>query len=90
MSRFGFTYTEAHDEPQQFSTIEYPQVKDISVSLEFDEGTCWDNIILEFAKFLDMTGYVGAYEKVTGYIDQKWAYVQKVADEDISNPGLSD
>jgi hypothetical protein len=46
--------------------------------------------MLEFAKFLDMIGYVGVYEKVQTRIDEEWKFFTKVSDEDTSNPGLSD
>ena len=46
--------------------------------------------MLEFAKFLDMIGYVGVYEKVQQRIDDEWVHMTQAYNENTSNPGLSD
>jgi hypothetical protein len=33
--------------------------------------------MLEFAKFLDAVGYVGAHEKVDRYVSDEWNYITK-------------
>jgi hypothetical protein len=47
--------------------------------------------LLQFAKFLDATGYVGVYDKIGNRIAEDWETLTKgLDDEDTSNPGLSD
>ena len=78
-------------EDNVFLGIEYPTDLRVVFEFEMDDGTRWDNIMLQFAKFLDATGYVGVYEKVSKRIDEDWEAITKgIEDEDISNPGLSD
>ena len=74
-----------------FADIEYPTNLHIVHEFEMTDGVVWDNIMLQFAKFLDATGYVGAYEKVDSYVTSRWKFVTQGTDnEDISHPGLSD
>jgi hypothetical protein len=90
MSVYTFTHTVDNEDFQEFDTIEFPKSKEVVVSFELSEGTRWDNVMLEFAKFLDMVGYVGVYEKVQTRIEEEWKFLTEVSDEDTSNPGLSD
>jgi len=91
---FEFHFSESQPESDcTFEDVEYPHVKVINSAVTFTSDTAWDNIILEFAKFLDATGYVGVYERVQGYINGYWSKFDKLAeeeDEDTSHPGLSD
>lgn len=74
-----------------FPDIEYPTNLRVVHEFEMDDATRWDNIMLQFAKFLDAVGYVGAYEKVIKRVEDEWEFINKGhEDEDISNPGLSD
>ena len=74
-----------------FPDIEYPTDLRVVHEFEISDETRWDNIMLQFAKFLDATGYVGVYDKVSKRIDADWEAITKgFDDEDISNPGLSD
>ena len=80
-------------EDNVFAGIEYPTNLRVVHEFEMDDGTRWDNIMLQFAKFLDATGYVGVYEKVSKRIDEDWECINKFLEEDdenTSNPGLSD
>lgn len=90
MSVYTFTHTVDNEDFQEFDTVEFPKSKEVVVSFELSEGTRWDNVMLEFAKFLDMVGYVGVYEKVQTRIEEEWKFFTEVSDEDTSNPGLSD
>ena len=91
---FVFHYNEEQDvDGVIFDTVEYPHKKTIQHEVAFSSDTQWDNIILEFARFLDGVGYVGVLERVQSYIDGYWEPVYKLAeqdDEDTSNPGCSD
>ena len=74
-----------------FPGVEYPTDLRVVHEFEMSDETRWDNIMLQFAKFLDATGYVGVYEKVQQRIDEEWEFLTKgMDDEDTSNPGLSD
>ena len=74
-----------------FSDIEYPTNLNVVHEFEMDDATRWDNVLLQFAKFLDATGYIGVYDKISKRIDEDWVTItQGMDDEDISNPGLSD
>jgi hypothetical protein len=78
-------------EDNVFDYIEYPTNLRVVHEFEMDDGTRWDNIMLQFAKFLDASGYVGVYDKVSKRIDEDWeTLTQGTVDEDTSNPGLSD
>jgi hypothetical protein len=56
-----------------------------------DDATRWDNVLLQFAKFLDATGYVGVYDKVSKRVDEDWATITEgLGYEDINSAGLSD
>jgi len=78
-------------EENAFPDIEYPTNLKVVHEFEMDDSTRWDNVMLQFAKFLDATGYVGVYDKVSTRIDEEWEIItQGMDDEDISNPGLSD
>lgn len=90
MSRYTFTHVVDNEEYQVFDNVEYPKSKEVVISFEISEETRWDNVMLEFAKFLDMIGYVGVYEKVQKRIDDEWVHMTQAYNEDTSNPGLSD
>jgi hypothetical protein len=81
-------------EDNVFSGIEYPTNLKVTHEFEMDDATRWDNVMLQFAKFLDATGYVGVYEKVQQRMDDEWEFISNQfdedTDEDTSNPGLSD
>lgn len=81
-------------EDNVFADVEYPTNLKIVHEFEMDEGTRWDNIMLQFAKFLDATGYVGVYEKVQQRMDEEWEFINNQlngdTDEDTGHPGLSD
>jgi hypothetical protein len=91
---FDFSFRE-HQELDDvvFDDIEYPHSKHVNVSVAFTSDTRWDNIILEFARFLDSVGYVGVHDRVSGYVNGYLEPLLKAMekdDEDINNPGLSD
>ncbi len=90
MAKYKFTYVESRDEPYIFSDIEYPQDKTVQFDLQFSDATRWDNVMLEFARFLDAVGYVGVHEKMDTYLAEIWEPINKLCDEDTSNSGLSD
>ena len=78
-------------EDNVFADVEFPTDLRVVFEFEMDDATRWDNVLLQFAKFLDATGYVGVYDKVSKRIDEDWETLTKgIEDEDISNPGLSD
>jgi hypothetical protein len=78
-------------EDNVFRDIEYPTNLKVVHEFEMDDATRWDNVLLQFAKFLDATGYVGAHDKISKRIDEDWQTLTKgLDDEDTSNPGLSD
>jgi hypothetical protein len=78
-------------EDNVFPGVEFPTDLRVVHEFEMDDATRWDNVMLQFAKFLDATGYVGVYEKVQQRIDEEWEFLTKgMDDEDTSNPGLSD
>jgi hypothetical protein len=90
MSVYTFTHVVDNEDFQEFDTVEFPKTKEVVVSFELSEHTRWDNVMLEFAKFLDMIGYVGVYEKVQTRIEDEWKVITQAYNEDTSNPGLSD
>jgi hypothetical protein len=74
-----------------FPDIEYPTALRVVHEFEISDATRWDNIMLQFAKFLDAIGYVGVSDIVSKRIDEEWEFVTKgIDDEDISNPGCTD
>jgi hypothetical protein len=78
-------------EDNVFPGIEYPTNLKVVHEFEMDDATRWDNVLLQFAKFLDATGYVGVYDKVSKRIDEDWESLMKgLDDEDINNPGCTD
>lgn len=78
-------------EDNVFPGIEYPTNLRVVHEFEMSDETRWDNVMLEFAKFLDATGYVGVHEKVQQRIDEDWEAITKgFDDEDTSSAGLSD
>lgn len=91
---FEFHFSESQSESDCiFEDVEYPHVKVTNHAVTFSSDTAWDNIILEFARFLDGVGYVGVLERVQSYIDGYLEPVNKLAEqnnEDTSHPGLSD
>ena len=94
---FEFHFSESQKEDDcVFDDVEYPHVKVINSAVTFTSDTQWDNVILEFARFLDATGYVGVYERVQDYVNSYWEPINKKfeeleeEDESTGNPGLSD
>lgn len=92
--QFEFTYSSS-DRPDDvtFDDIEYPHYKRIQHEVCFTDDTRWPDVLREFGKFLDATGYVGAYERIEKFIEKNDAYLYKLLEEDnedTSNPGLSD
>lgn len=94
---FEFHFSESQPEEDcLFSDVEYPHSKTTSHTVSFSTDTAWDNILLEFAHFLDGVGYIGVRDRVQSYVDSYWEPVRnKIAemeaeDENTSNPGLSD
>jgi hypothetical protein len=78
-------------EDNVFRDIEYPTNLKVVHEFEMDDATRWDNVLLQFAKFLDATGYVGVYDKIGNRIAEDWETLTKgLDDEDTSHPGLSD
>ena len=70
---------------------EYPETLNIIHEFEMNDATQWDNVMLQFAKFLDACGYVGVYDKVCKRNEQEWDFLTALDDdENTSNPGLSD
>jgi len=90
MASYTFIYTESNDDYLTFPDVEFPKDKSVSFNLELSSETRWDNVMLEFAKFLDAVGYVGVHEKVEQRINDEWEFLTKALDEDTSNTGLSD
>ena len=94
MANYTFIYEERNDDYLQYPDVEYPKDKRVTFNFEMDSATRWDNVMLEFAKFLDAVGYVGVSDKVQQRCDDEWEFlherVNKALDEDTSNTGLSD
>lgn len=90
---FEFHYSESQPEGElTFNDIEYPFQKNVINNVAFSSDTAWDNIILEFAKFLDNVGYVGVHDRVQGYINgycESLLNKSQESNEDTS-VGLSD
>lgn len=88
--RFRFEQTKPSKlEDNIFSDIEFPTNQRIVHEFEMSDETQWGNIIIQFAKFLDATGYVGVYERVSTYVENEWNNFGDI-DEDTCNTGLSD
>jgi len=78
-------------EDNVFLDVEFPTDLRVVFEFEMNDSTRWDNVLLQFAKFLDATGYVGVHDKVSKRIDEDWETLTKgFDDEDISSAGLSD
>ena len=78
-------------EDNVFPGIEYPTNLKVVHEFEMDDATRWDNVLLQFAKFLDATGYVGAHDKISKRIDEDWETLMKgLDDEDINSAGCTD
>lgn len=76
-----------------FKCEEYPDSLTVVHEFTISDSTRWDNIMMQFAKFLDATGYVGVYDKINQRIEEDWALLDKLLeedDEDTSNPGCTD
>jgi len=74
-----------------FDDIEFPTDLRIIHTFEMSDATQWHNILLQFGKFLDATGYCGAYENISTMLEN-YGYRNNLEslDEDIGNSGLSD
>jgi len=80
-------------EDNVFPGVEFPTNLRVVHEFEMDDATRWDNIMLQFAKFLDATGYVGVYEKVSERINIDWEYItsnEEDDNEDTNYPGCTD
>jgi hypothetical protein len=92
--RFKFECVKPSEvEDNMFPDIEFPTNLRVVHEFEISDSTRWDNIMLQFAKFLDATGYCGAYEKVEARINADWESITNNLenfDEDFGNSGLSD
>lgn len=94
---FEFHFSESQSQEDcTFPDVEYPHVKVTNHAVTFSSDTQWDNILLEFARFLDGVGYVGVYDRVQGYVNDYWKPINdklaemEAEDEDTSPAGLSD
>lgn len=90
--QFRFECTKPSEfEDNIFNDIEFPTNLKVVHEFEMDEATQWDNVMLQFAKFLDAIGYVGVFDKVSTRNEQEWQFLTTLYDdENTSNPGLSD
>jgi hypothetical protein len=78
-------------EDNVYNDIEFPTNLSVVYEFEMDDTTRWDNVLLQFAKFLDATGYIGVYDKVSKRVDEDWATITEgLGYEDINSAGLSD
>lgn len=91
MQKFRFECTK--NDSDGYRTSEYPDSMYTTHEFEIADDCTWDSIMEQFAKFLDMVGYVGVHE---AHLDGKTrleklmdAYMEK-RNENTSNPGLSD
>jgi hypothetical protein len=91
MQKFRFECSKSDSDG--YETSEYPNSMYTTHEFEMSDDCTWDVIMEQFAKFLDMVGYIGVHEahlegqtKMEKLIN---AYMEK-QDADISNPGLSD
>jgi hypothetical protein len=55
---------------QELGITEHEITNDIYVG----SGTCWVEVMLQFAKFLDSTGYVGVFDKMSRYAENEWDF----------------
>lgn len=85
MASYTFIYEERDDDYLAYEDVEFPKDKRVTFNFEMDSATRWDNVMLEFAKFLDAVGYVGVHEKVEQRINDEWEFLTKALDEDTSN-----
>jgi len=95
IKQFEFSYTSSDEVDEcSFDDVEFPHYKRVDHRVHFSEDTRWVNVLSEFARFLDSTGYVGVADAVDKMIAQKDAqlydFLVKEDDENTSNPGLSD
>jgi len=90
--QFRFECTKPSElEDNIFNDIEFPTNLKVVHEFEMDDATRWDNVMLQFAKFLDATGYVGVFDRVSARNEQEWEFLTALDDdENTSNPGLSD
>lgn len=73
-------------EDAMFVDVEFPTNLRVVHEFEMSDDTRWDNIMLQFAKFLDATGYAGVYDKVSKRCDDEWKFLTEgMDDEDISD-----
>ena len=84
MAKYTFIYDSNNDDFNVCHDVESPKDKHVTFNFELSDDTRWDNVMLEFAKFLDAVGYVGAHEKVDQYVSDEWEYIIK-AHENTSN-----
>lgn len=74
-----------------FGDLEFPTNLRVIHEFEMSEATAWDNIMLQFGKFLDATGYCGVYERISTMLENDGYHNNlESLDEDIGNSGLSD
>lgn len=88
--KFRFECTKNDD---GYGAIEFPLNSFTVHDFEMSDDVQWDYIMAEFAKFLDMVGYVGVYE---AHVEGRTALEKKIDEwmehknANTSNPGLSD
>ena len=88
--KFRFECTKNDD---GFATSEFPLNSFTIHEFDMDDAAQWDYVMEQFAKFLDMVGYVGVHQ---AHLEGRTALEKKIdkwmerADADIGNPGLSD
>lgn len=88
---FRFNFHESHEEGDMtFNDVEYPYDKELTSRVSFESSTRWDNIVLEFAHFLDSVGYVGVHDRVSQLLEGYWEPVYKFAEEDVTDEDSSD
>ena len=85
MASYTFIYEERNDDYLVYDDVEFPKDKRVTFNFEMDSATRWDNVMLEFAKFLDAVGYIGVHEKVDQRLSEEWQFINKALDEDTSN-----
>jgi hypothetical protein len=94
MAQFEFKYEDYRSEEESsFYDVVYPHQKTLQSTVTFTDDVQWHNIMREFARFLDATGYVGVNERVEKWISKDWEPIQNMLDkedyEDTSNTGLT-
>lgn len=60
MQKFRFECSKSDSDG--YKTSEYPDSMYTTHEFEISDDCTWDSIMGQFAKFLDMVGYVGVYE----------------------------